>query len=110
MPTQRTLAESISPSVPYLVRIKPYDPKKGSVLQRYTVAGITYREDKGWYPVTSIRLAEGMRELRQDENNENSPAVFDVCTPEEARAIDAREAKSKRAGGRRTAEDAEDEA
>ena len=34
-----------------LVRLKPYDPRRGHVLRRYTYAGIKFQEERGWYRV-----------------------------------------------------------
>ena len=35
-----------------LVRLKPYDPRRGHVLRRYTYAGIKFHEERGWYRVS----------------------------------------------------------
>lgn len=34
-----------------LVRLKPYDPRRGHVLRRFTYAGIKFQEERGWYRV-----------------------------------------------------------
>ena len=34
-----------------LVRLKPYDPRRGFVLRRYTYRGIKFHEERGWYRV-----------------------------------------------------------
>lgn len=91
---------------PFYARIKPYNPKKGLTLQRYTVLGQVYLESKGWYPIDSEELARALKKLRVDENNEESPPVFDVCTLDEANQIDEQEARKARHGERRTARDA----
>jgi len=74
----------------YLVRLKPHNPRRGHVLRRYTYRSIKFQEDRGWYRVDR-KIAEYLRGVRQVAGNEHSPLAFDVCTPQEARAIDARE-------------------
>jgi len=79
------------------VRLKPYDPRRGHVLQRYTYRGIKFQADRGWYRVEKD-VADYLRDVRQVATDEHSPAAFDVCTEEEARAIDKQEkaAENKR--------------
>ena len=33
------------------VRLKPYDPRRGYVLRRYTYRGIKFQEERGWFRV-----------------------------------------------------------
>ena len=86
-----------------LVRLKPRDARRKHVLRRYAYAGIHFHEARGWYRV-SAEIAEYLRGVRQMEFDLYSPAAFDVCTEDEAQAIDAREREA--AGTRRTAMDA----
>ena len=82
-----------------LVRLKPYDPRRGHVLRRYTYRGIKLHEERGWYRVEKP-VANYLRAVRQVASDEHSPLAFDVCTDDEARALDARE---KEAGATRKA-------
>ncbi len=82
------------------VRLKPLDPRRKFVLRRYAYAGIHFHEARGWHRVEP-EIAEHLRAARQMEFDAYSPAAFDVCTEEEAQAIDARERAA--AGLRRTA-------
>ncbi len=73
-----------------LVRLKPYDPRRGHVLRRFTYAGVKIHEERGWHRVTKA-VADYLRGVRQVAHDEYSPLAFDVCTDEEAKALDARE-------------------
>ena len=75
-----------------LVRLKPYDPRRGHVVRRFTYRGIKFHEERGWYRVAS-EVAEYLRAVRQVQSDEHAPLAFDVCTEEEARALDDEEAK-----------------
>ena len=83
--------------MPLLVRLKPYNPKAGHVLRTYVVQGIKFLHDRGWYEVPDA-LAAYLKTVPQQDTEPNSPFAFDVCTPAEAKAIDEREARAKRAG------------
>jgi len=85
-----------------LVRLKPFDPRRGQVLRRYTHAGIKFHGDRGWYRVEK-RVADYLRAVRQQSADPNAPLAFDVCTEEEAKALDARERDA--ATARKTATD-----
>lgn len=122
-----------------LVRLKPHNPRKGCVLRTFVhgPTGKRFEERRGWYTIDALAsfqrenergemkkvlLVSALREARQVEGDEDSKGAFDICTLEEARAIDAREKKEgvRRAGageandlttrdlgnGRRAAEDA----
>ncbi len=73
-----------------LVRLKPFDPRRGHVLRRFTYAGVKIHEERGWYRV-SKPVGEYLRSVRQVASDEYSPLAFDVCTEEEAKALDMRE-------------------
>jgi hypothetical protein len=85
-----------------LVRLKPFDPRRGQVLRRYTHAGIKFHGERGWYRVEKP-VAEYLRTVRNQPTDANSPFAFDVCTEEEAKALDARERDA--ATARKTATD-----
>lgn len=76
-----------------LVRLKPYDPRRGHVLRRYTYRGIKFHEERGWYRVDKA-VADYLREVRQVPSDEYSPVAFDVCTDDEAKALDAKDKKA----------------
>lgn len=87
-----------------LVRIRPYNPKKGILKQRFhTFFGFNFRENRGWSRTPSkitvneeeFDVAEYLRSVRQDENNPESPRVFDVCNKAEAQAIEKREKRER---------------
>ncbi|MGO8997695.1 MAG: hypothetical protein ACLQVI_30630 [Polyangiaceae bacterium] len=73
-----------------LVRLKPHDPRRRFVLRRFAYAGVLFHGERGWYRVPRD-LAAYLRGVRQLEFNPYSPPAFDVCTEDEARAVDARE-------------------
>ena len=73
-----------------LVRLKPYDPRRGHVLRRYTYAGIKFQEERGWYRVERP-VAEYLRAVREVPSDRYAPLAFDVCTEAEAKALDAGE-------------------
>jgi len=85
------------------VRLKPYNERKGFRVRRYHVFGIRFEEARGWYkvPVTMIYdgqerdVAEYLRQVRNDHQDPDSPAAFDVCSPAEAAAINAAEERVK---------------
>jgi len=74
----------------YLVRLKPYDPRRGAVVRRYTYRGIKFQDINGWYRVTKD-VADYLRTVRQVAGDDHSPPAFDICTPDEAQTIDSRE-------------------
>jgi hypothetical protein len=75
-----------------LIRLRPFDAKKGHIIRRYTVAGTTFEERKGWYRV-SDHMAAYLATVHQIADDEDSPMAFDVCTQEDAKRIDAAEKK-----------------
>jgi uncharacterized protein YdbL (DUF1318 family) len=75
-----------------LVRLKPYDPKKGHVIRRYTAFAIRFEEARGWYKV-SDEVATYLGTVHQVPGDEDSPLAFDVCTEEEAQRLEVAEKK-----------------
>ena len=85
-----------------LVRLKPYDPRRGHVLRRYTYAGIKFHEERGWSRVEKP-VGDYLRSVHQLSSDSHSPLAFDVCTADEAKALDAKEKDA--ATPRKTADD-----
>ncbi len=84
-----------------LVRLKPYNPRRGFTLRSYTLQGVQIRE-AGWYEV-SDELAQKFAEVHADPSNPESPYAFDVMSRDEAVRY---EAEQKRlAQQKATAED-----
>jgi len=79
-----------------LVRLKPFNRKKGHVLRCYTYRGIRFLERRGW---TRVRkdIADYVQTVHQIAGDEDSPLAFDVCSETEAKAIDKREAQDAQA-------------
>jgi hypothetical protein len=75
-----------------LVRLKPFDLKKGHVIRRLTTFSTTFEESRGWYRVDD-EMAGYLKTIHQVPNDEDTPLAFDVCTEEEAQAIEAAEKK-----------------
>lgn len=73
-----------------LVRLKPLDPRRGHVLRRFTYQGIKFHEERGWYRVEKV-VADYLRAVRQPPTDPHSPLAFDVCTEDEARAMEAKD-------------------
>ncbi|WP_428262899.1 hypothetical protein [Haliangium sp.] len=78
-----------------LVRLMPYDPKKGHVLKQYTYRGIRFQAGRGWYRVDAS-VAAYLERVRSIPGNENTPLAFEVRTQAEARALDERDRKARR--------------
>jgi hypothetical protein len=75
-----------------LIRIKPYDPKKGNVIRRYTAFGVRFEEARGWYKV-SDEVAAYLGTVHQRPGDDDSPLAFDVCTEDEAQRLETSEKK-----------------
>lgn len=76
------------------VRLKPYNPRAGYKLQRYTYKGIRIEEAKGWHQVPT-KVSDYLAKVRNDSDDEHSPLAFDVMTLEEAKALNEREYRAK---------------
>lgn len=82
-----------------LVRIKPYDPRRGNVCRTYTIHSMKFEESKGWYEVER-ELAESMLAPAKQPPSGNisqelTPALFDIMEKETAVAMERAEAKKK---------------
>lgn len=85
------------------VRIRPFNPQRKRFRKRHaTWFGITIYEERGWCRVPekithggkTIDVGEYMRGVRQFDQDPDSELVFDVCTKEEAQALERREKKA----------------
>ena len=85
-----------------LVRLKPFNPKRGFTLRTYTVSGTRFTQGAGWYRV-SDDLAEYLRTVPSNDADPDSPYAFQVCTAEEAAAIDEAEREQALASVQRNA-------
>jgi hypothetical protein len=92
----------------YWVRLKPRNERKGIKLRRYMVFNLRFEEEKRWYVVPQfiqratadsaddeINIIDLLREVRNDNDDPDSPLAFDICTKEEAKRIDIQEKKDK---------------
>jgi hypothetical protein len=86
-----------------LVRLKAYDARRGYVLRTFTYRGIKIQVERGWFRVTT-EVGEYLRTVHEIPRDPQSPLAFDVCTDDEARAIDA--AEKKEVASRQNATDA----
>lgn len=72
-----------------LVRIKPYNARKGDLLKTFTFRGFVFKEEHGWHEVDPD-VAEYL-ETATTDGNPDSRLVFDVAYSEaEARRIEDR--------------------
>ena len=78
-----------------LVRLKPHDPKKGLLLKQYTYQGIRFQAGRGWYKVNG-QVAAYLESVHSVPGDNDTPLAFDVCTPDEARAMDEKNRKAAR--------------
>lgn len=77
-----------------LARLKPFDPRQGQTLRRYTFEGIRFRADRGWCRV-ELRVAQHLSQVQSRPGDPRSPQAFDVCTDEEARALEEKEKREQ---------------
>lgn len=88
-----------------LARLKPYNEKKRHLTRVYTIEGARFFGERGWYEVSDA-LAEKLKVLHQDYHDDDSPMLFDVCTPEQAEKIEEKESEvvETKASARRPAQ------
>ncbi len=96
----------------WFIRVKPYAPAIGARTKTIYLRKLKlgFDEKHGWYThQLGLSAVKTLVEQRNNSSNPDSPRVFDVCTWEEASAIDrAAQIKVKSQTGRRTADDAMD--
>lgn len=72
-----------------LVRLKPYDHRRGHVLRRYTYAGIKFQVDRGWSRVEKP-VADYLRAVRQiPGDTERRQQLNDIIAALEAQSASA---------------------
>jgi hypothetical protein len=93
-------------SDPIFVRIKPRNVRKRPNPQRYTIFGLRFEEERGWYEIArtaeavvsgeyqAVDVAKFLSEVREGEDP-NAPLMFDVCSEKEAKEIQTREHRQK---------------
>lgn len=81
----------------FYVRLKPHDPVRGQLAQRYIVREMLFENMRGgkpyvrWFEVDA-QTAEALRKCRQDDRGMGATVpAFDICTRAEAEAIQAEE-------------------
>jgi hypothetical protein len=84
------------PEAILLVRLRPYNPRKGLVLRKYTHAetGARFEEAMGWYKVPAA-VAQKLRAVHQQPRDADTPLAFDVCTVVEAKEMDKAERRAR---------------
>lgn len=78
-----------------VIRLKPFNPRKGLKLRTYTYKGTAYKSEAGWYEVPDT-IAAYLSTVHQEENNPESPPAFDVCaTRADAMALETAEKRAE---------------
>lgn len=80
-----------------MVRLKPYKPEKGFKVRRYHIAGMLFREDRGWYKTGDLVVLKLLATQKQDAYEDEAKPIFDIVDQDEAAKIDARERRPGRA-------------
>lgn len=78
-----------------LARIRP-NPRKPGQKRQYTVFGIRFQEERGWYKVDE-RTAVYLRDVKVDDTDPDpeGPKLFEVKTREQAEAAEAAAARKE---------------
>lgn len=79
-----------------LVRLKPYNKKRGCVIKRIMIRGVRFDESKGWYRV-SRAFADHLETIHQDYYDEDSPLAFDIMSQDDAIKLEEKEKKASEA-------------
>lgn len=77
-----------------LVRIRPFNKRRGQITRSYTYKGHRLREGMGWY-IVPADVARYLKTVRCSDLDPLSPEAFDVCTVEEAKQIDEAETETR---------------
>lgn len=101
----------------FWVRLRPRNEGRGIKLRRYLAFGIRFDVTHGWYRVPEIivryneenqaeqemNIIEYLRAVRNDNDREDSPLAFDVCTEAEALEMDEAAKRVKEAAEKKAA-------
>lgn len=79
----------------FYIRLKPYNPKRGYKLRIYSVFGLKFRVDGGWYKIDDANVASYLKTVHNDNNDPESPLAFDVCTEDEWKGLLADEHRER---------------
>jgi len=82
-----------------LARLKPYNPKRGHVMQRYVAKGARFLAGV-WYEVPKS-LGDYLAEVTEQDQDPDSPLAFDVGDLEHARDVMRREKEEEERRRRR---------
>lgn len=77
-----------------LVRLKPFNPKKGYNMRSYTLKGIQIREENGWHEVPDD-VADQFANIHADPENADTPFAFDVMSRDEAISFEQKEKRAQ---------------
>lgn len=86
------------------VRLKPYNPRRGHVLRRYSIRNMRFYEGR-WFRVSEA-VARELANIKQVYGDEDSPDAFDVATHAQANNIERKE-KAREEVERRKVDNAE---
>jgi len=74
------------PKAELLVRIRPYNPKRGQTMRSFGFKGSRFKVEQGWYRVPR-EIGEYLSGVRCSDLDPDSQLAFDVCSEAEARRI-----------------------
>jgi hypothetical protein len=83
-----------------LIRLRPYDKKAGHTVKRYHFRGYRFFEEAGWYEV-ALEIADVLA-TKHINGDRRLPKIFDVCTVDEAKKLEAAEEAAKEMAKRAT--------
>jgi hypothetical protein len=75
------------------VRLKPFNARKGHVLQRFAIGDVRFDVERGWYKV-GRKLADYLKTVHSRPDDPDSPLAFEVVTAEEAKHLEKAERKA----------------
>ena len=74
------------------LRLRPR--RNATAGRRYHYNGVLFEEAKGWY-IVDEETAHYLATVRENREDDTSPLMFDVCSEEQALAIDRRETNAR---------------
>lgn len=89
----------------WLVRVKPHNPRLGYVLRRVRLRKHKLRLDveDGWRELKTMDedMLLDLATLRQDPTDDQTPLALDICTVEEAKAVEMAEERRRLAAAKK---------